>query len=145
MIRNNDKPPWHDDLVGSGSGELGSSEANPTVGGIEHGVEALEECVTIDEIKTRPRNATSALISVNKMEKYDIPAVRAKISNDEVDIVTSATNLTVKRTGPNLGVSSERICVGTDFEVEVRQRAVLAWRDCQETWVWIETSVNCKI
>ena len=75
---------------------MGRSEANPTVGSIEHGVEALEECVTNDEIKTRSRSATSAFTSINEMGKDNIPMGNAKIIDDEVNIAIGTINLGVK-------------------------------------------------
>lgn len=107
VICNKDKPPSDRNLVGGGSGVLGGGETNLAVGGIEHGVEALKESVTVDEVKTRS-------------------AVGPDVSNDEVDVATGTTDRAVERTGPDLGVSGESVCGAADVEVEVGQGAVLA-------------------
>lgn len=64
-------------LVGCRSGVLGLGEADLLVGGVEHGVKALEESVAVDEVKT-------------------LSAVGAKVRDDKVDVTASATDLAVK-------------------------------------------------
>lgn len=51
------------------------------------------------------------------MSKDNIPAVRAEVSDNEVDVTAGATNLAVERTGPDLGVGRERVSGGPDLEV----------------------------
>ena len=40
-----------DTLVAAGGGERGSRKADTLVGGVKYAVEALQECISIDEVK----------------------------------------------------------------------------------------------
>jgi hypothetical protein len=75
-------------LVGSGLGERGGGKTNTLAGGIEDRIEALEEGLTVDEVKT-------------------FAGGRAKIIDDEVDAASSTTNVGVERTGPELSVGGQ--------------------------------------
>ncbi len=75
-------------LVGGGCGEGGGSETNPLIGGIEHGVEALEESEPVDEVKT-------------------LAAVGSKIVDNEVDAASNSTDVSVEGTGPELTIGSQ--------------------------------------
>ena len=75
-------------LVGGGCGEGGGSETNPLVGGIEHGVEALEESEPVDEVET-------------------LAAVGTKIVDNEVDAAGNSTDVGVEGTGPELTIGSQ--------------------------------------
>ena len=78
------------DSIGSGIRVRGSSQSDLLIGGVIDGIEALQECETIDEVKTLTTGAT-------------------KIANNQVNIVSRAADFCVKRTGPYLGVWSESV------------------------------------
>ena len=78
------------DSIGSGVRERGSGQSDLIIGGVKDGIEALQECVTINEIKTLTTGATN-------------------IANNQVNIVSRATDFCVKRAGPYLGVWSESV------------------------------------
>jgi len=69
-------------------GERGGSQTNTLVGGIEDGIEALKEAVTIDEVETFTRG-------------------RTKIVDDEVDAAGSTTDVGVEGTGPELSIGGQ--------------------------------------
>ena len=64
--------------IGSGVGVRGSGQSDLLIGGVIDGIEALQECVTIDEIKTLTTGPTN-------------------IGNNQVNAANSATNFCVKR------------------------------------------------
>ena len=80
--------PTQRHLVGSGVGKRGGSKTNTVIAGIVDRIEAFEEGLTVDEIKT-------------------LAGVRAKITDDKVDATCSTTDLGVEGTGPDLGVGSQ--------------------------------------
>ena len=79
-----------DESIGSGVRVRGSGQSDLLIGGVIDGIEALQECTTVDEIKTSTTGATN-------------------IANNQVNTANSATDLCVKRAGPYLGVWSESV------------------------------------
>lgn len=75
-------------LIGGGCGKGGGSETDTLVGGVEDGVEALEEGETIDEVET-------------------LTAGCAKAVSDEIDVPSNTANVSVKGTRPDLGIRSK--------------------------------------
>jgi len=75
-------------LVGSGVSERGGSKTNTLIAGIVDRIEAFEEDLTVDPVKT-------------------LAGVRAKIADDKVDAVGSTTDQGVEGTGPDLGVGGQ--------------------------------------
>lgn len=74
--------------VSGGVGEGGGGETDALVGGIEDGVETLEEGVAVDEVETLAR-------------------VRAEVVDDEVDGAGGATDVGVQRAGEELSVGGQ--------------------------------------
>ena len=70
--------------------EWGCGKTNLGVGGIKYRVETLKESEAIDEVEA-------------------LASGRAQVADNEVDGVTSATNIEVEVTRPDLGVGDEFI------------------------------------
>lgn len=85
------------------------SKSDTLVGGVEDRVEALQESVTIDEIKAAA-------------------ALSTEVSNDEVDLVGSAANVIVEGSGPDLRVRGqlERVLSKTPMR---RTTKKAEWKD----------------
>ena len=79
-------------LVAGGVCVGGRREADLRVGGIEDGVESLEERVAVDEVEA-------------------LAGVAADVADDEVDVVRRAADRAVQRTRPDLGVCREAVRV----------------------------------
>jgi len=60
------------------------------VGGIEYGVEALKECVAVDEVRTCSTGGTDVV-------------------DNEVDGATATTNISIEGTRPDLAVRGESV------------------------------------
>jgi hypothetical protein len=75
-------------LVGSGMGEGGLGEADALSGGVEDGVEALEEGIAVDEVET-------------------LTGVGAEVADDEVDAARDTTDISVERAREDLSVGGE--------------------------------------
>jgi len=75
-------------LVGGSGGERGGGEADTLVGGIEDRVEALEEGVPVDEVKT-------------------LTGVRAEVVDNQVDGAGGSTDVSVERTGEELSIGGQ--------------------------------------
>lgn len=74
--------------VGGRSGEGGSRKTNTLVCSVEHGIEALEPCESVDEVKT-------------------LTGWCAEVANNEIHVISSTTNSCVESTRPRLSIGSE--------------------------------------
>lgn len=77
-------------LIGGSIRVSSGGEAQTLVGGVEVAVKALEECITVDEVKALAR-------------------VGAEVTDDEVYSGASAAYVGVERTGPDLRVRCQRV------------------------------------
>ena len=69
---------------------MGCSKTDTRIGGIVHGIEALEESEAQDEVDT-------------------CTTVRAPVDDNEIDNASSTTNLIIEGTRPDLGVRCESV------------------------------------
>lgn len=102
------------DSIGSGVRVGGSGQSDLLIGGVIDGVEALQECVTVDEIKTLTTGGT-------------------KIANNQVDTASGATDLCVKRAGPQLGVWGKSVRTTIRSEDQILQLCELGRSDAKKT------------
>jgi hypothetical protein len=78
--------------VGGGIRVCGCGKTDLGVGGIEYGVEALKESVTVDEVETFTTWSANGV-------------------DNEVDVVSATTKIGVKGTRPDLAVRGESVGV----------------------------------
>ena len=69
---------------------MGYGKTDTGIGGIVHGIEALEECEAQNEVETWT-------------------TVLAQVDDNEVDNASSTTNLIIEGTRPDLGVRCESV------------------------------------
>ena len=98
--RNRSKISSSPDLVGGGICVAGRGETDAGVRGVEDAVEALDERLAVDKVKTLSRR-------------------RAEVVHDRVDRAAGAADVSVERPWPNLAVGGQRIC---DLEVRYQER-----------------------
>jgi len=103
-------------LVCSRSSEGSSGETNTVVSGVEDRVEPLKESISVDEVKTLTRRCSDRI-------------------NDEVNIASNATDLSIKRTREDLGIGRQSECCATDDKVQVLKSIELGGSDSEETGV----------
>lgn len=74
--------------VCGGGGEGGSRKTNALVCGVEYGIEALEPCESVDEVKTLTGRC-------------------AEVANNQIHVIGSAANSCIESTRPRLSIGSE--------------------------------------
>lgn len=74
--------------VGGRSGEGGSRKTNALVCRVEHGIEALEPCESVDEVKT-------------------LTGWCAEVANNQIHVIGGAANSCIESTRPRLSIGSE--------------------------------------
>lgn len=113
-------------LVGGGLGEGGVGKADALVGGIEDGVEALEEGVAVDEVET-------------------LAGVGAKVVDDAVDASGNTTDVGVERAGENLTVGSELEGASAVDEEQALEGAELGVVETEEAGVSIVDTASRRL